>query len=307
MNIYFLDNPLIINDNAWKPLLDVLEITCLVDLISYKPNAINPPSADNLIFESVKEKYCLQKMLSANFLELQKEERSKKFTDKVNWIFGRLIEKAKKYKGKESTTRGMYVHYEKENSNVLVLCLFQKQQNLIDHCARYFCGAIINQNICNTGFIDLYKLHFGLRQSERYETNYKGLPPYALKEDFQDIDDYNEYMRGRERAFEYYHSGNFWHDDFHYDTNKRIKICKTMDDIFSKLKTEDEMTEDDIFKEDRYEKIIESRRKYDESEIERILEEEEERWQREMDEQSLRDAEDELRSWDEDFPGWNID
>ena len=58
-----------------------------------------------------------------------------------------------------------------------------------------------------------------------------------------------------------------------------------------------------------YEKIIRSRQAYDESEIERILEEENERWQREMDEMDRQNAEDELRSWDEDYPGWrwNID
>ena len=233
-NTYFLNNPPIINDNAWQALLEVLDINCVIDLISYKPTAINPPSSHNQVFTAIKEKYCLQDMFPANFLELSQEERGKKHKEAINRIFGKMIERAKKYQGKKSFRDGMYLRYNKESGNVLVLSIFQKQQNMIDHCARYFCGAIINQNICDVGFIDLYKLHFALRQSESYDKHYKGIPPYAREEEFQDSDDYREYMRERESAFEYYHSGNFWHDDFSFDTHKRIKICGKMDDIFSK-------------------------------------------------------------------------
>jgi hypothetical protein len=305
MNIYFFNNPLIINNNAWQSLLKVLDINCIIDFMSYKPTADNPPSCNNQVFDSIKEKYCLQSMLPSNFLELSKEERSKKYTEVVNRIFGRMIEKAKKYHEKKSVTKGIYVHYEKERGNILVLSLFQKQQNLIDHCSRYFCGAVINQNICDVGFIDLYKLHFGLRQSEHYDKHYKGFPPYAREGDFQDSDDYREYMRERDSAYNYYHSGNFWHNNYSYDTHKRTKKCEQMDDIFSQLNNECGISEKDVFKEGLYEKIITSRQAYDESEIERILEEENERWQNEMDEMDRQNAEDELRSWDRDYPGWS--
>ena len=284
MNIYFLNNPLIINSNAWEALLEVLDINCVIDLISYKPTAINPPNSHNQAFASIKEKYSLQDMLPANYLELPQEERGKKHQEAINRIFGRMIEKAKKYQEKKSYRDGIYIRYKKENGNILVLSLFQKQQNMIDHCARYFCGAIINQKICDVGFIDLYKLDFGLRECESYDKHNKGIPPYARKEDFLDSDDYKEYMRQRESAFNYYHSGDFWHNNFSYDTQKRIKQCERMDIIFSKLKNEYGILEKDFFKEELYENIISRRQRCDESEIERILKEENEQWQREMDE-----------------------
>ncbi|GHT27107.1 hypothetical protein AGMMS4957_22400 [Bacteroidia bacterium] len=305
MNIYFLHNPLCIKEDAWHALLEVLDIDCVIDLLSYKETTINPPSCHNKVFSNIKERYCRKDMLPSNFSELSKEEKGKVVEKTNNRIFGRIIEKAKKYHGKKSYSDGLYIRYEKDRGNVLVLCFFDNQSGVIDYCARYFCGAIHNQNICDVGFVDLYKLHFTLRQSYSYNTHYKGRPRYANRFDFQNDDDYSDYERERQQYQDYYDAGDFWHAKFHYDTDKRIKICETMDGIFSKLESKYDITEKDLFKDELVEKIIANRKRYDESEIYRILKEEQERWDREMDDDWVQLGRDEVRSWDRDFPGWN--
>ena len=280
MNIYFLNNPQIINPNAFQALLKVLNINCLIDLVSYKPTVINHISSHNQIFSEINEKYILRDMLPNNFHELSKEEKNRKYTLSINRIFGRIIEKSKKYQRRDNTTK--IVSYEKDN--ILVLCFFQKQKYIIDYCARYFLGAIINQKICKVDFFDIYKLNFGLRQSEYYNKYYKFFPPYAHEYDFQSFDDYREYSRDRDSAFKYYHSGNFWHDDFSYDTNNRTKSSPFMDDFFTMLEILSKISEKDFYREDLYEKIIISRKMWDESEIERILDEENQQLQRVIDE-----------------------
>jgi hypothetical protein len=292
-------NPSVVKLQAWQPLLDVLDIECIIDLLSYKSTAINPPSCHNEVFKAIQEKYCLKDMLPCNFSELSKEEKKAIYQKTVNKIFSRMIQKAEhKYSGKEGVREGCLLLYPKDKGNIFVLCSLDKQSSLIEHCATYFSGALRNKKLINLGFIDLYKIDFHYRELFFYD-KHKGIPPYMGRYDFADNESYDEYQRDREQAFDYIRKGDFWHESFHFDTDKRLKKCEWMDLFFSKLHGKYQMSEKDIFKDELYDKIMSNRQQYDKKCIEKILKEEEERWDDDE------PGGDEIRSWDRDFPGWD--
>lgn len=170
MNIYFLYNPYLINNSSWIPLLEVLNITCLIDLVSYKTDAKDPPSSNNNVFDSINEKYNLSKILPTNYSTLSQQEKRETYTKKLNSILSNVIEKAKTYINKKPVSPEPHkLVYENLGENILILCNPQpNDKKLINYCARYIHYAIINKRICNIKFVNQFTLKFDKRECEHY-------------------------------------------------------------------------------------------------------------------------------------------
>jgi len=272
-----------IKKEIWPVFLKILDIDCIIDFITYKPDAVDPLSSNNRIFDNVKEKLNINDYISTNFTELTLEKRKKILKGGFNAFRDSLVEKS------------IFNEKEEKHNNILIFC----NPNFINSSTlNYWIQSYYNklykfrhQRCC---FIEFIILDFHLRESSIFNTMFEKLYFYRSwyyknyiqnrnrREDFGDDEGYSCYLedvREIEKA-----SGKIWIEEFFFDIRKNIKTCKRMDNFFLELEKKYCISEQEVFISNLYYRFIEDRKIEDSYRIEKLIDKEREQfWENEND------------------------
>lgn len=296
MNIYFI-SPININIGSWKALLNVLNIECVVDLLSYKESANNPFTCNNEVFDDISTKYNINDLLPKNLSDLSKEKRLNAYKSKIQKIFASLVEYGiNKYKYKSPIKDGITIKYLKDKWNVLVLSPIL-YSNLINYCSKYFCNKLYNsykQSRDCIQYIDLFQIDFMEYEAIVYNKNNNHLDStrsklWRLYDNIEVV----EFIESK--------GAEIWYNLFEYDIWANAKKCNMLDEIFLLLENEHYISEKRFFKNDSYERIINVRKKNDLIRIDELRKIEERRREEEFDKWDETNEYGKSGEWDE----WN--
>lgn len=296
MNAYIL-TPNCINREVWSTLLRILKIDCIIDFLIYKPEAIDPLSTRNKIFDDITEKVNINDFIPSNYIELPKEKRISLLKNGYENIQEWLV-KYSIYNIEYEHNKHEYKEYEEETCtnemNILIFCPLDYQSSLNYFIQRYYNELYkFRKHICH--LIDFIVLDFPQKESFKYNMMNEKIDFYRSwyykerilngshkRSDFMDDQSYLWYLEDVREEKEA--SKIIWREEFSFDIFKREKKCSRMDNLFMELEQNYNISEQYFFPDNFYFKIMNRRKLHDDERIAELVEKENERfWESEND------------------------